>query len=270
MADLLPDELSLTPDDLARDLEAERRAPALLAGLARPARPVRTRGASPAPPPPTLAGPGGVGRELSGRLPPDSQLRYRTLIDQEAKIAPDSDRGILIVYACQFLEGELRRLLADRLLHSDLPLRESLDPDRHAIPRDIIDKWRQPPRTTTFVTLSTLLFALRQCVEPGRPGRDRALTFLGRTFEPAFLDLVRGAKLEQCLESIRKHYRNPAAHGERTFTQVDYTDFVRLAVSSSSFRDWDSKGPTPAEPDPGRGVLHHLLRLARSNPDRTP
>src|SRR5262249_6310252 len=148
-------------------LEADRRASALVASLARP---VRTRGASP---PPTLAGPGGVGRGLIGRLPKNSQIRYRTLIDQESKIAPDSDRGILIVYACQFLEGELRRLLADRLLQSDLPLRESLDPGRHAIPCDILDRWRLPPRTTTFVTLSTLLFALRQCVEPGRPGQDR-------------------------------------------------------------------------------------------------
>src|SRR5207248_3276259 len=84
--------LPLTPEDLARDLEADRRASALVAGLARP---VRTRGASP--PSPTPAGPGGVGRGLIGRLPSASQLRYRTLIDQEAKIAPDSDRGILIV-----------------------------------------------------------------------------------------------------------------------------------------------------------------------------
>src|SRR5262245_7850698 len=104
----MTDDITLTPDDIARDLDANRAAQSRLAEFF--ARDIPT--------PPVVRSSTGVGRLLIGRCPSATQKRYHTLLHFETFAEDNDDHGLLIAPACAVLEGELRRLVADPALAS--------------------------------------------------------------------------------------------------------------------------------------------------------
>jgi hypothetical protein len=204
---------------------------------------------------------GGVGRTFLSQCPPGTRLRYETLLHAEANFPAGGDHGYLIGPACQILEAELDRLLAEPARgvasHLSAALRATGENDKQA---DILDKWARREFITTLGTNSVLLLALRRAVEQGSAD---VRGFLAGHFRPRYADLLASKDLGRCLDGIRNDFRNPVSHGKETFDAAAYGRFVRLAVANIHFTTWDVRGPDPELPAASVGALHHHLSESR-------
>lgn len=243
------DPLNLTPEAVAHERTADRLAETQAAAFFA-ALPPLTRGGAGAPL--------GIGRLLIQSCPDDAQKRYQTLLHFEACAAKDNDHAFLIVPACAILEGELRRLVAFPARPIADELVAALAPHPESIPFAVLDEWRRGERPFLYA-LVLLLSALRCGLEQERPAVH---SFISAHFRPEFAALARGAHFTDCLDRIRREFRNPASHAEKTFNSADYECFARLLVAANRVGDWDRNGPAVATPDATVGILHHHLSNA--------
>jgi hypothetical protein len=91
-----------------------------------------------------------------------------------------------------------------------------------------------------------------------------------RLFSEPFIQLLRGKELSQALNQVRDQYRNPAAHGVRTFNVREYEAFGRLVVARARFRAWDLWGADPPDPPAHEAVFHHHLAGYRWPHEKSP
>jgi hypothetical protein len=203
-------------------------------------------------PPSDLAG---VGRQLLRRCGFDTEQRLVTLLHLERSLRAEHDHGALVVWASQLVESVLVRLLAEPLRPRADHLIQALRVHRKdAGAAEALARWSAGQMPTTLGTLVNILLALRRAAELDLTELRQVVA---QWFTPRYLELLRGSDLARALNQVRDRYRNPAAHGLRTFDAPEYEAFAQLVVARARFAAWDLWGPEPPEPPAHEGVFHH-------------
>jgi hypothetical protein len=202
----------LSWDDLQRDLEAtqavQQRLDAFFSAVpdahrrwlaSHPGR-VRVRGPAPT----------DLGYRLIKRCTQETQVRYATLLAQEASLPGHLDYGFLICPACTIVESVLDQWVvtpASGIVASLIAALRFEEADRGSA--NSLERWAAKPVPTTLGLESILLLALRRGWEHEvAPVKE----FLKARFTVEYHQLLLSKELGRCLERLRTRYRNVSCH----------------------------------------------------------
>jgi len=199
---------------------------------------------------------GPPGKTLSRHCTLQSRKTLDNILWMEDLIEDPRDHNPLVIFGSLVLERELKHKIGDPARRLGCVLLEAggerLTPKQTAA----FERWLDGKLPTTLGTVELVLFALSQGLAQGVP---EVLHLLERRFDQEYARLLKEGGLLQCLSSVRTRYRNPAAHGLRTFQSSEYGDFCRLIVGCGRFQEWYGSGPVTAKPEAGTALLHHQL-----------
>jgi hypothetical protein len=198
-----------------------------------------------------------VGLRLLRPCGVDAEQRLLTLLHLERSLHPGHDHGVLIGWGSQLVESVLVLLIAEQLrphANSLIAALKCKAKDRRAA--EALALWGEGRQPTTLGTVINILVALRRAEQLNIAGLRGVLA---QRFTRSYVKLLCGPQLVTALNQVRERYRNPAAHGLRTFNAQEHEAFSRLVVAQARFHAWAQWGPDPPDPPADEAVFHHHL-----------
>lgn len=187
------------------------------------------------------------------RLAPDNHRRVNTLVFLENAMSTgdELDYSPLVLLASQVIEDELGRLLS-RPSKDAAALLQRVTSDSSIT--SVINRWLEGRLPMTLGTVQALCVGWRRAAQANEPAPG-----LG----PRFVAWVQTRGPERAIGRVRDEFRNPAAHGQRTFGPDEFTRFATLAVGSTSIGGWLVRGVAPPVPA-DQALIHQYLETALS------
>lgn len=204
-----------------------------------------------------IGGQKGIGRALIEACTAQSLQKYETLLDLESQTRARHDHGFLVGMACQIIETEIARLLAEPAKSVGETMLRHLQRKRKNKVKDYLQGWLEGRFPTMIGVQVFILMALRYGLESRDP---EVVDFVNQQFRENYISLLASNRLGASLDKIKNQYRNPACHGTKVFSPGDYRDFSILSFGSHTLREWDLYGPEDDGAVRENAVfLNHLL-----------
>lgn len=188
------------------------------------------------------------------RLAPDNRRRLNTLVllEHAMSTGDDLDHSPLMLLASQVIEDEFGRLLSTPSKNAAALLQRVTSDSSIA---SVLDRWFEGRLPMTLGTVQALCVGWRRAAEASEPGLE---------LTSRFVTWVQTRGPERAISRVRDEFRNPAAHGQRTFGPDEFARFASLAVGSTSVGGWLVRGVAPPVPF-DRALIHQYLETTRSD-----
>lgn len=196
----------------------------------------------------------GAGRSsLFSSLSDPNQKRLRTLMLLEELFTdycePELlDHAVLVFGVCQVVESELGQLIGG----ASAPAREALVASVRDVPgpHSVLSRWAEGRLPMTLGTLQILYMAWRRLLRGDEGG-------FGLPFSSGFFADLEGKRFEGMVARLRNEFRNPVAHGSRTFGPDEHEACVALCLGTTTLSRWYEFAKSEPTDD---GLLHrHLI-----------
>ncbi|MGE0087250.1 MAG: hypothetical protein AB7S75_22825, partial [Desulfococcaceae bacterium] len=209
----------------------------------------------------------GAGYMLISACPHDTLKRYNTLCHFESLTEPSHDHSFLIGIACQIMESEICRLLAEPSRSiGDVMVKHLRKRNKKKL-AEIMEKWLDKRMPAMMGVITNIMTSLCYAIEDRE---HKALAFVQQYFRKGYSALLLHSGFIASYDKIRSDFRNPANHGLRIFSPREYQDFVFLSLGTASVREWDRYGVRDANSVQEKAVFHHHLAQSKLISVKTP